>query len=144
MKRKMEPMKYKVGDFVTVLVAKDVALEGDIGVIDAVHSSTQSYTVGFYAAEDCMVGSARFYEEELSPYEKKDNPFNFSIGDQIKTLVDNQNIPAGSVGEIISIFEKEKGIAVKFEILSGAFPTILPYSMKDVERFDKVTKLRHD
>lgn len=137
-------MKFKVGDFVTVLVAKDVALEGDVGVIDAVHASTQSYTVGFYAAEDCMVGSARFYEEELAPYEKQYQQQGYAIGDQVRTLVPNQNIPEGSIGEIISVFEKEQGIAVKFEILAGAFPTILPYSFKDVERVEKVIKLRRN
>ena len=49
-------MKYKVGDKVIVLVERGVAKEGDVGVIDAVHKET--YTVGFYATEDALIGNA--------------------------------------------------------------------------------------
>ena len=120
-------MKYKVGDFVHVLVARDAALEGDVGVIDAVHSDTQSYTVGFYAAEDCMVGSARFFEEELSPYEKKHEHAPFNVGDIVLTLTDNNQIQAGTAGEIVAVYPKSNGAAVQFENKDGQFPTILPY-----------------
>ena len=125
-------MKYKLGSFVRVLVARDCALEGDVGVVDAIHKENQTYTIGFYAAEDCMVGSARFYEEELAPYEKESKKSPFENGDVIQTLVDNLTQEKGSIGEVIAVYPKTNAIAVKFEQKDGGYPTILPYAFDEV------------
>ena len=130
-------MRYKVGDFVKVLVARDCALEGDTGVIDAIHSDNGSYTVGFYAAEDCMVGSARFYEEELIPYEKKHVHTAFEQGDRVKTLIDIEHIQKGSIGEVTAIYEEKDVAIVAFPNENGGYPTIFPYPFTSLELVEK-------
>ena len=130
-------MKYQLGSFVRVLVARDCALEGDVGVIDAIHKENQTYTVGFYAAEDCMVGSARFYEEELIRYEKESKKAPFESGDIVETLLDNLDQMKGSQGEVIAVYPKTSAVAVKFEKKDGSYPTILPYAFDEVRLLHK-------
>lgn len=125
-------MKFEVGSFVRVLVARDCAQEGDVGVVDAVHPDQGYYTIGFYAAEDCMVGSAKFYDEELEPYEKKSDRTPFESGDIVETLIDNLHVQKGTEGEVIMVYPDTKAIAVQFKQKDGGFPAILPY------RFDEV------
>ena len=137
MKYPILAMKYKVGSFVRVLVERDCAQEGDVGVVDAVHPDQGCYTIGFYAAEDCMVGSARFYEEELAPYKKEKVKAPFENGDIVETLIDNLNIPKGSEGEVIMVYPKTNAIAVKFLQKDGSFPIILPFAYDEARIITK-------
>ena len=124
-------MKYQVGSFVKVLVARDCALEGNVGVIDAVHEKEQTYTVGFYAAEDCMMGSARFYEEELAPYKQSKAKEKYEVGDIVESLVDKPTKEKGNEGEVIAVYPETKAIAVSFQ-KEKEFPIILPYGYDEV------------
>ena len=130
-------MKYEVGSFVKVLVKRDCAQEGDVGVVDAIHPQSNSYTIGFYAAEDCLMGSARFHEEELEPYRKQSKKDEFEIGDIVETKIAQSNIPEKSIGEILAVYPQTKGVAVEFKKNDGEFPIILPYRYEDVRIIKK-------
>ena len=125
-------MKYKVGDKVTVLVQRDIAKEGDIGVIDAVHKDT--YTVGFYATEDALIGSASYYPEEVAPAEERLVASPFKKGGHVKTLVEVAGYPAGLVGIVMDTYPEKKALAVQVIKEGDDFPAILPYKEENVAK----------
>jgi hypothetical protein len=106
-------MKYKFGDRVIPLIERGVAHEGDVGVVDAIHKENGTYTVGFYAAEDCLVGSNVYYEDELRPFEEKDRPAPFAIGDIVKTKRPSSNSPKGAWAKSFSFSPKPKALPSK-------------------------------
>ncbi len=130
-------MKYKFGDRVIPLVERGVAHEGDVGVVDAIHKENGTYTVGFYAAEDCLVGSSVYYEEELRPFEEKDRPAPFAIGDIVKTKKTLLQFPKGSMGEVLQLFPETKGVAVKVSDPTTHLPFTMPYGYDELELIEK-------
>lgn len=130
-------MKFQVGDRVSILVERNNMKEGEVGVVDAVHKDTSSYTIGFYAAEDCMIASARFYEEELAPYQSQAKPTLFEIGDIVKTLFDSPYMKAYAVGEVVAVYPETKSIVVKFDNENGGYPIFSPYRNIEVALIKK-------
>lgn len=128
----MNPMKYKVGDPVIVMVERGVAKEGDVGVIDAVHSNC--YTVGFYATEDALIGNARYYEDELRPQLEKEEKSSFEKGEKVLTLKEVATYPAGLVGIVMDVYPSKKALAIQVIKDGDEFPAVLPYLEEDVQR----------
>ena len=126
-------MKFKVGDSVITLVEKGTVKEGDIGHIDAVHPTSKTYTVGFYATEDALLYSGKFAEEELSFAPTKQGNAPYVPGDVIEVLADLVGISKGSVGEIVS--EISPGVyAVSFEVPTMSIPLLMPVKAEDFRK----------
>ena len=125
-------MKYKVGDKVIVLVERGVAKEGDVGVIDAVHKDT--YTVGFYATEDALIGNASYYPEELRPAEEQTLCSPFEKGEHVITKAEVAGYPAGLKGIVMDVYPEKHALAVQVIKEGDDFPAILPYKEENVAK----------
>ena len=127
-------MKYKVGDKVIVLVERGVAKEGDVGVIDAVHKET--YTVGFYATEDALIGNASYYPEELRPADEESLVSPFEKGERVITKTEVAGYPAGLKGIVMDVYPEKHALAVQVIKDGDDFPAILPYKEENVAKID--------
>ena len=126
-------MKYKFGDRVVTLIKRGLANEGDVGVIDAVHEKDGNYTVGFYAAEDCLIDAATFYEDEIRPFEGEHVHGPYDVGERVKTLEEKYTFPAGTLGEVVAVYEVTQAVAVKVHNEKGE-EAILPYAYSEVSK----------
>ncbi|MBP5092371.1 MAG: hypothetical protein J6328_07485 [Bacilli bacterium] len=126
-------MRYKFGDRVIPLIKKGAANEGDVGVIDAVHEKEKNYTVGFYAAEDCLIDSLTFFEDELRPFEGAEEEAPYEIGERLRTLVEKYSFPEGIIGEVVAIYGQTKAVALKVLNDKGE-AAILPYAYREVAK----------
>ena len=133
-------MRYKIGDFVKTLIQKGEVKEGDVGVIDAIH--LDSYTVGFYATEDALLYSGPCYEEELAPYEKKEEISELVEGDVVELTEELPSLPALSVGEIVS--KIDDGVyACSFAIPSMSIPLLVPVKASCLRKIGHHEKEEH-
>lgn len=116
------------------LVERGIAKEGDVGMIDAVHKET--YTVGFYATEDALIGSASYYPDELRPAEESVFSSPFEKGEQVITKAEVAGYPAGLEGTVMDVYPEKHALAVQVIKKGDDFPAILPYKEENVAKID--------
>ena len=133
-------MRFHRGEFVKTLIQKGEVKEGDVGVIDAVHED--SYTVGFYATEDALLYSGSFFEEELAPYEKKEEVVEFVEGDVVELIEELPSLVALSIGEVVS--KIDDGVyACSFAIPTMSIPLLVPVKSSSLRKIGHHEKQEH-
>ncbi|MEE5995866.1 MAG: hypothetical protein V3G53_04900, partial [Candidatus Enteromonas sp.] len=112
---------------------RGAANEGDVGVIDAIHENDRTYTVGFYAAEDCLIDSCVYHEDEIRPFEGSHLHGPYEVGERVKTLEEKYTFPKGTIGEVVSVYTETQAVAVKV-LNDKKEEAILPYGYNEVSK----------